>query len=70
MKRGDISGGVLIFKEKKADAIKAGRAEANAHAATGGKAELVIYNLDGSIGKGKGSRQTYPRKSDPRRRRG
>lgn len=70
VKREDISGGILVFKEKKSEAIKAGRAEAKAHAAAGGKAELKIYRIDNALGKGRGSRQTYPRSSDPRRRRG
>lgn len=70
VRRRDISGGVLAFAKNKAEAVKKARAEARAYVATGGKAELVIYREDGAIAKGRGSRSSYPRDSDPRRRKG
>lgn len=70
VKRRDVSGAVLAYAENRADAVQKGRAEARALAVGGLKVELEIRRLDGSIGKGRGSRSSYPRSSDPRRRRG
>lgn len=66
VKRRDISAGVLAYAKTKREAETRGRAEARAHEASGGKAELVLYRLDGSIGEGHSSRSSYPRSSDPR----
>jgi hypothetical protein len=53
----------------KDDAVKRGRVEAKAlHVATGETVELIIKNLDGTIGKGSSSRSTYG--PDPKRRKG
>lgn len=58
------------LRRAKADAVELGVKQCRIVARAGGKAELTIYNRDGRIGKGNGARRTYPRSSDPRRRKG
>lgn len=66
VRRRDVSGMVLAYEEKKSVAVKRGRNECRVISMNGGYAELVVYRQDGAIGEGRGSRSTYPRRSDPR----
>ena len=71
IKRRDISGGVLAWKEKKSDAVARARQEARLHWVNNREpVELIVYRQDGAIGQGHSSRASYPRRLDPRRHKG
>lgn len=59
-------GGLRLPMPTRVEAMRWARDLAQRHAAGGGKAEVVVRRVDGTIGQ----RSTYPRSSDPRASKG